>query len=129
MMERLTQWMPGILVLEDLHWADASTLAWLAAWSLRRVPARLLVVGTYRSDEVDETDDLGVTLRVLARQSGFETLRLGGLDEAAISDYLVRRFPGHRFLTFLAAALTERTEGHAILVDAVIEQWAGGTFS
>ena len=76
LMDRLTQHVPGVLVLEDLHWADASTLAWLASWGLRRSAARLLVTGTYRSDEADEREDLGMTLRVLARAEGVETLRL-----------------------------------------------------
>lgn len=125
LMERLTERRPGVLVLEDLHWADASTLAWLAAWAMRRTPARLMMVGTYRSDEADETDDLGRTLRVLARQDGFETLRLGGLDPAAVGDYLAHRFPGHRFPPALASALAARTEGHAILVDTVVETWTG----
>jgi DNA-binding winged helix-turn-helix (wHTH) protein len=125
LMERLTRQAPGILVLEDLHWADARTLAWLTAWGMRRAPARLLIIGTYRADEADAAGDLGTALRVLARQGGVETLPLGGLDTAAVADYLARRFPGHRFPEVLARALTARTEGHALLVDAVVEQWAG----
>ena len=39
---------PVALVLEDLHWADDSTLDLLAALLRRRDPARLLVLGTYR---------------------------------------------------------------------------------
>ena len=40
---------PVVLVLEDLHWADDSTLDLLAALLRRRDPARLLVLGTYRA--------------------------------------------------------------------------------
>ena len=39
---------PVLLVLEDLHWADDSTLDLLDAVLRRRDPARLLVLGTFR---------------------------------------------------------------------------------
>lgn len=42
---------PLILVLEDLHWSDTSTLEWLAYVARRRESARLLVLGTYRPVE------------------------------------------------------------------------------
>lgn len=41
-----------ILVLEDLHWSDVSTLDLLAFLARRREPARLLVIGTYRPVEM-----------------------------------------------------------------------------
>ena len=42
---------PLVLVLEDLHWSDPSTVEALAMLARRREPARLLVVGTYRAAE------------------------------------------------------------------------------
>ena len=41
-----------MLVLEDLHWSDPSTVEALAMLARRREPARLLVLGTYRAVEV-----------------------------------------------------------------------------
>jgi hypothetical protein len=46
--EVLTVHRPLVLVLEDLHWCDPSTLEWLAYVARRRDPARLLVLATYR---------------------------------------------------------------------------------
>src|SRR5947207_4625137 len=43
---------PLVLVLEDLHWSDMSTLDWLAFVARRREPARLLIIGAYRPFEV-----------------------------------------------------------------------------
>lgn len=123
LMERLTLDLPGILVLEDLHWADPSTLAWLTAWGLRGAPARLLVVATYRYDEVDRSGDLTETLLHLNRRSETRVLTLGGLSPAAVQDYLDGRFPGNRFPPSLAPALARRTEGHAILIDAAVGRW------
>ena len=123
-MERLTQRMPGVLVLEDLHWADTSTLAWLGAWSLRRSPARLFVIGTYRFDEADRHDSpLSATFRELARNPQCCALELGGLNPDAIANYFALRFPGHSFPPALAAELARRTEGLAILAEAVVDEW------
>jgi predicted ATPase len=51
-LEVLTAAQPLVLVLEDLHWSDASTVELLALLAWRREAARLLVLGTYRPVEV-----------------------------------------------------------------------------
>ncbi len=47
-LEVLTSVQPVVLLLEDLHWADPSTVEWLAMVARRPEAARLLVLGTYR---------------------------------------------------------------------------------
>ena len=51
-LELLTAQQPLVLVLEDLHWSDPSTLDLIAVLARRREPARLLLIGTYRPPEV-----------------------------------------------------------------------------
>ena len=123
LMERLTLSRAGVLVLEDLHWADPSTLAWLAAWGLQRTSARLLVLGSYRDDELDRAGTLATTLGQLSRQPDYRLITLDGLDESAVSGYLAERFQGNAFPPDLAPALAQRTEGHAMLVDAAADFW------
>ncbi len=123
LMERLTRSRPGVLVLEDLHWADPSTLAWLAAWGLQRTPARLLVLGSYRDDELDRAGTLATTLGQLSRQPDCRLITLDGLDESAVSGYLAERFKDNSFPPGLAQALAHRTEGHAMLIDAATDVW------
>src|SRR6185369_1289906 len=41
-----------VLVVEDLHWSDAATLGLLSFLAHQREPAKLLVIGTYRPQEV-----------------------------------------------------------------------------
>lgn len=123
LMEELTRTLPGILVLEDLHWGDPSTLAWLSAWASRRGPARLLILGTYRFDELDRAGDLATTVSHLQRFPDTTILTIAGLGERAVAEYLAARFPAHRFPPDLAGCLADRTEGHAILIDAAVSQW------
>ena len=49
--EILTTGKPMVLVLEDLHWADYSTVDLIARLAHRHEPARLLVMGTYRPSD------------------------------------------------------------------------------
>ena len=122
-LELVAQRSPGVIVLEDLHWADPSTLAWLGAWGLRRDPANLLVVATHRVEDTDSAGDLAMTVRELGRIPGFRAMAVGGLDVAAVVELLGTRFQPNRFPEPLAQALVQRTEGHAILVDGIIDQW------
>jgi DNA-binding winged helix-turn-helix (wHTH) protein len=55
-LEALTASQPLILVLEDLHWSDYSTLDLIAMLARRQEPARLLLLGTYRPAEVTMRD-------------------------------------------------------------------------
>lgn len=61
-LECLTVERPLVLVLEDLHWSDHSTLQWLSYMIRRRDVARLLILGTYRPQDVSAS---GHPLRTL----------------------------------------------------------------
>ena len=52
LIEALTTDVTLVLVLEDLHWSDPSTVDLLSLLGQRHEPARLLVIGTYRPAEV-----------------------------------------------------------------------------
>ena len=47
---------PLVLFLDDLHWADPSTIDMLGYWGARCGAARILVVGTYRPAELIDSD-------------------------------------------------------------------------
>jgi predicted ATPase len=113
---------PFVLVLEDLHWSDSATLDLVALLARRRAPARLLVLGTYRSAEVIYRDHpLKGVKHELQLQGRSEDLALGSLDEAAVGDYLAGRFgAGDDALRDLARALHERTDGIPLFVVSVV---------
>ena len=50
-LEELAAEKPLILVFEDLHWADDSTLGVISALARRRTPARFMILGTYRAQD------------------------------------------------------------------------------
>src|SRR5262249_40033116 len=83
---------PLVLVLEDLHWSDPSTVEALAMLARRREPARLLVVGTYRAAEVEARDHPLKTVKheLIARGQGVE-VALRYLSQAAVQAYVAAR--------------------------------------
>jgi AAA ATPase domain len=88
-LERLAAVQPLVLVLEDLHWSDASTVEVLALLARRREAARLLVLGTYRPVEVIvHAHPLNAVKQELVAHRQAAELPLGGLGPAAVAAYL-----------------------------------------
>jgi predicted ATPase len=122
--EVLTDAQPLVLVLEDLHWSDYSTLDLLAVLGRRREPARLLVLGSYRPEDVlCEGHPLKTVRHELRIHGRCDTLPLTFLTEAAIAAYLIRRFPGLPLAEKLARFVHQRTDGNPLFTGNVVETW------
>ncbi len=81
---------PLVLCLDDLHHADSTTLDWLVHLGRHLGGSRLLVIGTYRSEESDAVRGLRHNL---ALTGALQELQLEGLDEDAVLK-LLRRLAG-----------------------------------
>jgi DNA-binding CsgD family transcriptional regulator/tetratricopeptide (TPR) repeat protein len=109
---------PLLLVLEDLHWADSSTLLLLRHLARSAWDARLLIVASFRDTEAELPPGLAETLADLRRSEAVVRLRLGGLSAGEVSEF-VARAAGHELdpdLSALATTIHELTEGNAFLV-------------
>ncbi|HYC56658.1 MAG TPA: AAA family ATPase [Candidatus Binatia bacterium] len=106
-----------VLVLEDLHWSDSATVGLLAGLAARREPARLLVVGTYRSVDAIAQQHPIIRLKheLVARRQCVEVL-LEGLANDSVASFLDVRFPGHRFPEGLAERLGELSAGNPLFL-------------
>jgi eukaryotic-like serine/threonine-protein kinase len=114
---------PTMLVLEDLHWADRSTLDLLEhvvfaiADAASRAPASLVVLCTYRGTEIGER--LARTIARLRREEVTITLDLQGLDEPEI-DLLIRGLglaePTHQLVT----SVRTTTRGNPLFVQELL---------
>ncbi len=125
--EALAAERPLVLVLEDLHWSDYSTLDLISYVARRRDPARLLVIGTYRPVEVilGEHPLKGVKRELQAHRLCDE-LPLEYLTEADVAAYLVVRFPSHRLPPRLIGLIHQRTEGNPLFLVNVVEYLVDG---
>lgn len=120
-LEILTQERPLLLVLEDLHWSDATTLEWLAYVARRRDPARLLILATYRPavarGAIHPVDTLVQDL--LVHNHG-AALTVEALSASEVALYIRRRFGESPLVTRLAASLHQRTQGNALFLVATL---------
>lgn len=108
---------PLLVVLDDLHWADADSVALLrlAAGAARRAP--MLLVGTMRPDEIDVGSPLHTTLTDLA-PSG-TTIHLQGLSTDDLGG-LVHALTGRSPSQDLVASVMDRTAGNPFFVREVL---------
>src|SRR6202022_2000524 len=112
---RVCRTRPQLLVLEDLHWADESTLTLLIYVANRIAQLPVLIVGTYRSGYSDQNPALVRTLEELVRM-GIRPQKLGGLSKDAIAqmlDALSQRQAPER----LVSVIYDETEGYPFFVE------------
>jgi len=117
----LTAERPLVLILEDLHWSDYSTLDLISFLATQRAQAHLMLIGTYRNVEliISRHPLKAVKQELLAKQQ-CEELPLEYLTTDAVAKYLSFRFPGNRFPARLAGLIHERTDGNPLfMVNAV----------
>jgi predicted ATPase len=122
-LEALAKKRPVILWLEDLQWSDYSTLDVLSSLALRREPAKLLVIGTYRpADLFAREHPLRHVTQDLQLRGQCLDLTLGFLGKAAVGEYLARRLGGDRaHHAVLAAAIHARTDGNPLFMVAMLD--------
>ena len=120
-LEVLTADTPLILVLEDIHWGDASTLEWIAYMAQRRDPCRLLTLITYRPEELRKGHLLRRLLQdVKGRRLG-EELRLGSLTETDVTSFLAGRLGQGASSPELARGMHQLSAGHALFLVNIVE--------
>ena len=89
-----------VLILDDLQWADELTLAFLMALLPRLSGMKLVVIGTYRAEQVS------ATLRELLMAPSAECLDVGRLDAGSVgsmvADMLAMSDPPEPFIAFLS---------------------------
>jgi DNA-binding winged helix-turn-helix (wHTH) protein/tetratricopeptide (TPR) repeat protein len=110
---------PLVLIFDDVHWADPSSLRMIEfmAREIRRSP--ILLVVAYRDDALDEAHPLRATLARLARQGSATRITLQGLtrqDVGRLVEALAGVVPGDR----LVDAIHERTAGNPFFVQEIV---------
>jgi tetratricopeptide (TPR) repeat protein len=115
-----------VLVLEDLHWVDPSTLAFISFLARRREAARLILIGTYREDEVERSDHPLKTVKgELQLHHLCAHLRLKLLSESAVGEYLAARFETPSVSGNFLSTVYRRSEGNPLFMVNVTDYLVG----
>ena len=107
---------PLLLIFEDLHWADATSLRLFSFLAHELADSALLVVGTYRDTELSRQHPLFDTLAELARTDLCQRIELRGLSVQETEEFAAAAGGGLASAA-LVSALYKRTEGHPLFLE------------
>jgi DNA-binding winged helix-turn-helix (wHTH) protein/tetratricopeptide (TPR) repeat protein len=116
---------PLVLLLEDLHWADHSSIDLLGHLGRRIHGQRLLLVGTLRHEDAElHNHPLKNCMRELRAHDQCEEMSLGLLGQNHMAEYLNTRFSPNDFPPALAALISRKTEGHPLFATSLAQYLA-----
>ncbi len=119
-LDHLARHSPVVLVIEDAHWADRSSRDLLTFLiGNQRAISGLLIVVTFRSDELHRTHPLRPMLALLDRISWVERIELPRLTSDGTAA-LAAGILGRALAADLADALYRRTEGNPLFVETLV---------
>jgi len=118
LLTELSRSAPVLLVLDDLQWADRPTLLLLRHLARATNPARVLILGAYRSTE-RRGDTFTNALAELRRDRLASQLDIRGLSESETAELVALR-AGERPSRSFAHALYEETEGNPFFVEEIL---------
>ena len=113
---------PLILVFEDLHWADHSTLDLISALARRRAQAKLMLIATYRPADISEAQHplKGLKQDLVTRKLCVE-IALRPLTKAAVAEYLAKELDQPKPPSGLSSFVHQHSEGNPLFMIAVLE--------
>jgi DNA-binding CsgD family transcriptional regulator/tetratricopeptide (TPR) repeat protein len=122
-LHRLSDRTPVVVVLEDLHWADRSTIDLLAflARTMRR--GRVMLIGSYRSDHLPRDHPLQRMLAELFRLPGLERIELRPFDRTELAAHLAS-LSGTQLPADRIESIHVRSEGNPFYAEQLLA--AGG---
>lgn len=121
--EALSAESPILLVLEDLHWSDPSTIDLLASIATRVSPAQLMILATYRPAGLGGSGHpLSRIQHELEIHGQCRLLPLSYLTEDDIRDYVAWRLPEVDFHAGQIGSLHRRTNGNPLFVTCIVDE-------
>jgi DNA-binding NarL/FixJ family response regulator len=110
---------PVLLVLEDLHWADASTRDLVTFLSRMLHRERVALIGTYRTDDLHRRHPLRPVVAELQRLPSVISVDLAPLAPSALAEHLTAAAPGRLDATELNDIMA-RAEGNAYYAEELL---------
>jgi DNA-binding CsgD family transcriptional regulator/tetratricopeptide (TPR) repeat protein len=125
LLDQLAAEAPVVFIVDDLQWADRSTLEFLSSLLRGARDERLLTVCTYRSDELHRRHPLRPFLAEEERREGVERLELARFSLLELSQQ-VTGILGATAKADLVARLHERSEGNPFFAEELVAASAEG---
>ena len=121
-LESIAAQTPLLLILEDLHWVDPSTLDLISAFARRRDPAKVLLLGTYRPvDVVLSQSPLKALKQDLVVRRLCHEIVLERLEEADVAVHLTNSFSVESLPAGLANLVHRNSGGNPLFMVAIVQ--------
>ena len=113
---------PIVLLLEDLHWADPSSVDLLRHLSQRISAQRLLIAGTFRPEDIERSGHPLKNCRADMKSHNLcEEVALGSWSREHIAEYIDATFSPNDFPAELTLLIQEKTEGHPLFAANLLQ--------
>ncbi len=116
---------PVLLVVEDLHWADEASLGLVHYLARELRDSRVLLLGTYRSDEMHRRHPLLRVLGTMQRERAVSEISLGRLDREQVRALIDATFrqkdPNIRVSDEFRDAIYARSEGNPFFTEELLK--------
>jgi tetratricopeptide (TPR) repeat protein len=120
-LEKVCLVQPLVLLIEDIHWADISTVDVLGYVLTRLRDSRFLAVATYRPAELQLASHPFLTLKLdLQTRGAAREIPLAFLTEEYVGSFIADRFPNNRFPAAFTTLVHARTEGSPLFVEDLL---------
>jgi tetratricopeptide (TPR) repeat protein len=114
---------PLVLVIEDLQWADTSTIFFLKDFGMYISDKPILVIGTYNYDAIEETDPVHPLLEVvkfLRAENISKTIRLKRFDKTQVKELLANMLETEDIPSKIVDIFFDKTQGNPYFLKEVV---------
>ncbi len=118
---RLSRIAPILFFLDDLHWADGTSLHLLTHVARRLRSERILVLGTYRDVELDREHPLADVLREMNRERLYQRMLLRRLDREGVRALIGAMFSVEQVSDEFTDLIFRETEGNPFFLEEVLK--------
>jgi serine/threonine protein kinase/tetratricopeptide (TPR) repeat protein len=113
---------PVVLLLEDLHWADPSSVDLLRHLCQRIPSQRVLILGTFRPEDLERSNHPLKNYKAeMQAHKLCEEIALDSLGREHIASYLDARFAPNDFPPEFSSLIQTKTEGHPLFATSLIQ--------
>src|SRR5579875_2797007 len=117
---------PLVVILEDLHWADQDSLDLLRFLAREIAIQPILLIATYRSDDLTRHHPLAQLIPILVREARAERLEVPALDDRALQELIAHRYQlDDSDAARLKTHLMERADGNPFYISELLRDLEG----